>query len=250
MCLMRWVSKIMAKIDPRDFYLNTDYEMDKIIYYKETKLTPDQYGGATIDHGLSLVPLVTGIWSRTADFAEPHSLCGVGGVIDPSSNSYTPDAVTVSADESVIRFTQFAGPLSGGGYYPFYVRIMGFEPAGSHKNLGKTSQNANTFILNTDYNYLKLYKAGSEDLVWNTQTGLYDTITIQHDLGYHPQALFWIESVDQYYHDILPINGVKLPNIYVDKSCRESYTDKFVIYPPAPHASGGRVHYRIYYDEA
>jgi hypothetical protein len=247
---MRWVSKIMAKVDPRDFYLNTDYEMDKIIYYKETKLTPNQYGNVVLQHTLGLAPLITGVWAKTADFSEPHPFSGVSGVVDPSSNSYVNDVVAVNADENEILFTQFTGSISGGGRYPFYVRIMGFEPSGSHKDLGKTSQNASVFILNTDYNYLKLYKAGSEDVVWNSQTGLFDPITITHNLGYHPQALFWIESVGTDYRETLPLTHVSLPNIYTDKACVESYTDKFIVRPPLVSGSSNKIQYRIYYDEA
>lgn len=250
MCLMRWVSNMAKKIDPREFYLNTDYEMDKIVYYKETYLTPNQYGNATLPHTLGIAPLVTGVWSKTADFSEPHSFSGINGVVDPSSQSYTQDVISVHADDTQLIFTQFSGPLSNPTNFPFYVRIMGFEPSGVHKDLGKTSQNANTFILNTDYNYLKLYKAGAADVVWNTQTGLYDPVTITHNLGYHAQALFWVESFGQDYHEIIPLTGVLLPNIYVDKSSVESYTDKFIIRPPAVSGSTHKIQYRIYYDEA
>lgn len=250
MCLKRWVSKMAKKIDPRDFYLNTDYEMDKIIYYKEAKLTPGQYGNVTLPHSLGIAPLVTGVWSKTADFTEPHSFSGISGVVDPSTNSYSVDIITCSANQSEFFFTQYAGPISSPTNFPFYARIICFEPAGGHKDLPKTSQNANQFILNTDYNYLKLFKSGSEDVVWNTQTGLYDPITITHNLGYHAQGLFWVESVDTYYNDIMPINGVLLPSMYVDKAGVESYTDKFIVYPPPLQAGSGRIHYRIYYDEA
>lgn len=250
MCLMRWVSKMAKKIDPRDFYLNTDYEMDKIIYYKEVKLTPGQYGNVTLPHSLGIAPLVTGVWSKTADFAEPHSFSGISGVVDPSTNSYSVEIISVHADENEFFFTQFAGPISSPTNFPFYARIMCFEPAGSHKDLPGTSKNASQFILNTDYNYLKLFKSGAEDVVFNTQTGLYDPITITHNLGYHAQALFWVESIGSGWREVRPLNGVLLPSIYVDEACVKSYTDKFIILAPPLQAGSGRIHYRIYYDEA
>ena len=110
------------------------------------------------------------------------------------------------------------------------------------------SFNAKEFILNTDYNYLKLCKAGAENVVYSQ--GQYQPITITHNLGYHAQALFWVESIGTNFDEIQPINGVMLPNIYTDKSGVESYTDKFIIYPPQLQAGDGRIHYRIYYDEA
>ena len=235
-------------VDPRDFFLNTNYEMDKIIYYKEVYLTPNQYGSATFPHDLGIAPLVTGVWSYTADFAEPHTLAGIGEELDPSTNTYSIDIVTCSATDSQFNFTQFSGPISNPNRTPFYARIMCFEPTTSHANLPKTSFNAKEFILNTDYNYLKLCKAGAENVVYSQ--GQYQPITITHNLGYHAQALFWVESIGTNFDEIQPINGVMLPNIYTDKSGIESYTDKFIIYPPQLQAGDGRIHYRIYYDEA
>lgn len=240
----------MSKTDPRNFLLNTDYGMDKIIYYKEVQLTPGQYGSVSLPHSLGIAPLVTGVWSKTADFAEPHAFSGIGEELDPSTNGYSVDIITCSATATEFLFTQYSGPVSNPNKFPFFARIMCFEPTNSHANLPKTSQNANTFILNTDYNYLKLYKAGVEDVVYNQQTGEYDPITITHNLGYHAQALFWIESLATNYDEVQQINGVQIPNIYTNKSGVESYTDKLIVYPPPLQAGDGKVHYRVYYDEA
>ena len=235
---------------PDDFLLNTDYEMDKIIYFKEGKFTPGQFGRVEIPHTLGIAPLITGVWSKYADFSEPHNFSGVSGIVDPSSNSYVVDTVSCASDDNKIALTQFSGPISSQIHYDFYVRLMGFEPSGSHKNLPKTSQNANKFILNTDYNYLKLYKAGAEDVV--DSGGMYQPITIQHDLGYHAQALFWVESFGlNDFHEILPLNSVEMANIYVDKRGVESYTDKFIVYPPSGvYGTSHKIQYRIYYDPA
>ena len=238
-----------GKVDPRDFLLNTDYEMDKIIYYLDTYVTPNQYRQVTIPHNLGFAPLITGVWSKTADFAEPHALSGTGGVIDTSTNSYSVEIISCSADANQIDFTQFAGPISTPTNFPFYVRVMGFEPNGSHKNIGKTAYNANQFILNTDYNYLKLYKAGSEDFVFNENTGAFNPVTITHNLGYHAQGLFWVECDNGLdYQYIVPLNATMLPNIYVTEASIKSYTDKFIIIPP-PMAYRQKLQYRIYYDE-
>ena len=239
----------MAKTDPNDFLLNTDYEMDKIIYFNDVKLTPNQWGNVELPHSLGYAPLVTGAWSRTADFSEPHPLSGTSGVIDPSTSSYTADVISVGVDEEKFIFTQFSGPVANPTTFPFYVRIMCFEPANIHKSAPKTSQNAKQFILNTDYNYLKLFKEGVEDVVYNTQTGLYDPITITHNFGYHAQALFWVESIAQNWREVSPLTGFILPNMYTDKAGVESYTDKFIIYPYL-QAMSGKIHYRIYYDKA
>lgn len=240
----------MAKTDPRDFLLNTDYEMDKIIYFKEVKLTPNQYGVATVTHNLGIAPLVTGVWSKNDSFNEPHALSGTSGVIDPSTSSYVMETIICHSDETKITFTQYAGPVSSPTNFTFYVRIMCFEPYGSHKNLPHTSKNANKFILNTDYNYLKLWEAGAKDTTYDPNLGQLAPVTIEHNLGYHAQGLFWIESFGQNYHETIPITAWIIPNIFTDKAGVESFTNKFIIYPPLVSGSTHKIQYRIYYDEA
>lgn len=233
----------MAK--PDDFLLNTDYEMDKIIYFKEGKYTP-QNMRVQIPHTLGIAPLITGVWSKYADFSEPHSF--TTSEIDYSTNTYAIDSILCTSDESNIDLYQSSGPISSPTPFDFYVRLIGFEPSGSHKNLPKTSQNANKFILNTDYNYLKLYKAGVENVVLSG--GIYQPITLEHNLGHHAQGLFWAESGGSGWIEIRNISQANLANIYTDKAGVESYTDKFIVYPPSANGLTKKIHYRIYYDAA
>ena len=73
MCLKRLVSKIMAKVDPRDFLLNTDYEMDKIVYFKEGSLNSGQTD-VSIPHKLGFAPLIFGICAFNEDFSDARGI--------------------------------------------------------------------------------------------------------------------------------------------------------------------------------
>ena len=139
---------------------------------------------------------------------------------------------------------------------------MGFEPSDSHRKLPKTSQNARQFILNTDYNYLKLFKKGVENITIHQTIPqpTADPITITHNLGYRPQALFWVEDIYNNSSVVYQFDMTTLPsNIYDDyygtittpKQCIETYPDKFIIRPIIPQTGDThKLHYRIYYDEA
>ena len=63
----------MAKVDPRNFLLNTDYEMDKIVYFKEGSLNAGQYD-VDMPHGLNFTPLVFGVCAFNSDFSDPRSV--------------------------------------------------------------------------------------------------------------------------------------------------------------------------------
>ena len=245
------------KVDPRDFLLNTDFEMDKIVYFKEAELMPDQFGGASISHSLGIAPLVFGVWSKTKDFAIPHAFCEAG-FSEPATGKYVVETISCTSTESSINFIQYAGTESTPAPFKFYVRIFGFEPSDSHKNLPKTSFNADTFVLNTDYNYLKLYKKGVENIVIPSQAIAPSAITIKHNLGYRPQALFWVDSEYQGHHEVTQIDILRTAHqenydgavTVVPSAGIQSYTDRFVIEPSMPqYGDTHKLHYRIYYDE-
>lgn len=184
----------MAKVDPRDFLLNTDYEMDKIIYFTELSQTVSSETTITIPHKLETVPLVFGIWSNNANFSNSHEL----NAQTEFSGNVTPCYVV--SDSSDIRVT-----LSADQSTTFYVRIFGFEPNYktsdgsinlSGKKFSTTSKYAKNFILNTGYNYLKLLKAGNF-LEWD---GDQYCFSYAHNLGYLPQVLQWgSEDLETYY---------------------------------------------------
>lgn len=209
------------KIDPRDFYINTDYEMDKIILYKTGELNIGDYY-VTIPHNLKFKPLIFGVFSEAQDFSS-------GTYPLPYSNISTQGSMSVDAwSDSTYIYLSYANTADTPS--KLYYRIYGFEPSNSYATASPTSKHANDFILNTDYNYCKLKEKGVID---------YPTdYTIQHKLGYIPQVLVWHETAGSIY----PI-WVSYP--YDSGMSNVKVTDQSVIITGME-----RAHYRIYYDEA
>lgn len=172
------------KIDPRDFLLNTDYEMDKIIYYKEFKYTVSRSSSFTTPHNLKTIPLVFGIWSYHPDYSDCHEL---GASIDFTNSP----PCLCGADYTNITIE--LNPRNSNE--TFYIKVFAFETTYSNPdyyiapklNLPTTSKYAKNFVLNTDYNYLKLLKSG-DFATYDSSVGY---SKYSHNLGYVPQLLEW-----------------------------------------------------------
>lgn len=183
--------------DPRDFLLNTDYEMDKIIFCRKLTITTSTPTIQEIEHGLPTVPLMLGVWSPTEDFSETHSLMPIAPVDNGAycwvSSTYKSVNVHLmpeqNQDESYAQTT-------------FHIYLFGLEPSDNYhdeyastngaptiikQKIAPTRGFADQFILNTDYNYMKLL-TGRPELEYDAQTGI---STYHHGLGYVPFILTW-----------------------------------------------------------
>lgn len=208
----------MAKSDPREFLLNTDYEMDKIIYFAEGELNSGQYD-VPLTHNLGFAPLIFGVCAFNSSFSDSRSI--------PYNYQTSSDFVsfTARASNSDVKISY---NTANGTPAKIYYRLYGFEPADSHAKVGATSKYAQNFILNTDYNYCKLYKKGTTT----------PTSTVAHNLGYIPQVLAWADTGTV----ITPLEeSTTSGNIIV--------TDQNVLFQ-YPALGLQKIHYRIYYDEA
>lgn len=183
----------MAKVDPRDFLLNTDYEMDKIIYFKELDRTVSSVTTVTIAHKLPTVPLVFGLWSTNEDFSDSHEL---GNYANPWTQS---KCCRVRADRTNI-YVDFTPKKENGSYVSthLYVKVFGFEPGSNDHSqpsqyqlsklpIGKTYKYAEQFVINTDYNYLKLI-SNNPPFNWDAGRGC---LVYAHNLGYTPHVMSW-----------------------------------------------------------
>lgn len=255
--------------NPTDFLLNTDYEMDKIIYFYEGSFNiTNNRQTETIVHDLGFAPLCFGLWSTTKDFSQPHRMSGQGhGIYNLDTQSYTSTFATLLSSDYTeapgstydyaisIDFTQMSGTI--------YVRIYGFEPTYVFKHIASTSGHANTFILNTDYNYRKLLKKGHMEIPHIS--GLpygnrFDPVTVSHNLGYIPQVMLWLEerTLDENYQEtdknIQYIGYASLKDQLNDNSLDGAVLDTKNLTYYAPGGSQTAVnrylHYRIYYDKA
>lgn len=207
-------------VDPRNFLLNTDYEMDKIIYFSEGSVDTGQT--VTLSHGLSFIPLVFGVCAFNSDFSDSRT---IPYNYTTASNSITFDIQSTATNVS-LTFSDQSGSQS-----KMYYRIYGFEPTNSSAAVAPTNEHAKKFVLNTDYNYCKLYKKGIQN----------GDGSVAHNLGYIPQVLVWREASNAIY----PVE-------------QSTPSDPISNYPEQVQVTTqnisfqniGKAHYRIYYDEA
>lgn len=214
-------------LKPQDYLLNTDYEMDKIVLVK----TGDFTGSVSIPHNLGYEPLAFGVWSTSEDFSTSNSL---GLDLSSADISYTPPLhVLCKAFSNRIELTA-AGQNHAST--KIYYRVYALEPSDSKNQAPHTSTLANKFILNTDYNYRKLKKAGEF-----TQTG----DTYEHNLGYLPQVMTWAKWKPGSGGGIIPLLAAS------------NYTNFKIVVTPTqikvtdmPSVFIEKVIWRLYYDEA
>lgn len=227
--------------DPRDFLLNTDYEMDKIIYVKEGKIEPST-GTVNIPNPFSFRPLLFGLCSFNEDFSVPK----------PSPFLYKPTYTGPASDPYITYEVQFQIEYRNGNiqvYYntqssspqTMYYRIYAFEPTNSATKIPPTKNYAKLFTLNTDRDYRKLYKKGTVDIG--------SSVTVNHNFGYIPQAMFW--------YDYPNFDGGRTTNATTlfDGGANKFVVDKDKVQIAFAAQEGdfyrdAKIHYRIYYDEA
>lgn len=214
-------------IDPRNFLLNTDYELDKIVLFKEDKFTSTYEW----DHGLDFTPLVFGVWATDENF---YSVNQIGELDSSSETGYSPLlSVECLATDTKVKLTS-AGNTNN---TDLYFRVYAFEPPESTATVSPTSQNAKKFILNTDYNYCKLFQTGTF-----TQSNQEFT----HGLGYIPQVMAWIKYAPSY------LSGAVQPLVVNSEATnfKLSVTTNKLKFGVLPTAIISKIYWRIYYDEA
>lgn len=237
MCLTHWVNKLMGrKVNPRDFLLNTDYEMDKIVYFNEGSIAASEQT-KTIQHKLGFTPLIFGICSTSSNFSNCRSIPYLYQLQD----NYVQFEAKANGNSIVITYNDFGDQSSR-----MYYRIYAFEPSNSAASVAPTSKYATQFVLNTDYNYCKLCKKG---ILTNTV----GTHTVPHNLGYIPQVLAWGKNNGY----IFPIESSYPDDPVFNEPHYVAVTDSNIIVrdndgtnPSVVGQTWDEVHYRIYYDEA
>lgn len=228
-------------VDPRNFLLNTDYEMDKIVLFKSGSINAGNT--KTIAHNLPFTPLVFGVCAFNSDFSDSRAL---PYAYETKIIAYTPGQPPL--EQSTILFSMTADSTNinlsytnrGATTPTFYYRIYGFEPSNSTATVPANSSDANKFILNTDYNYCKLHSKG-------TVTGNGNT-TINHNLGYKPLVLAWKDSSLSKLAPITTSSVDDSSGVYARTGI--TLTNTSVIFNYSNNwVPNSTIHYRIYYDE-
>lgn len=220
--------------DARNFLLNSDYPLDKIVYMTSGSASTTFYSvDVTITHGLGFIPLPYIQWSFTSDFAVCYeSLERTSDLYPPSFPYYT--HIRANSTNIVFEFTKsdITGPQ-----LTFYYRLICFSPHDVVADVSNIANLADNFILNTDYNYTKLY-------LNDTITTTTEPQSVAHNLGYIPQVMCWVETagsvsplpysfIKANANNNLPANGYGSLNI----------TTSNMVFNKL-----GKYHYRLYLD--
>ena len=234
----------MPNID--NFRLDSDYPMDKIVYFKEGTFTPSN-GSFSFSHGLSFTPLLFGVISKTSNFAESFSF-NSPMVETGAITNFAPRGIMILSNSTTVYFyipDELRSVLTG----TYYYRLYGFSDESSNITASETSTSGGNLILSSDYNYYKLFESGDVEYTGSP------SVTINHNLGYKPFVLLWGRSktfTDEFPADITQLSYVSdsgdgIPAAHISSS-------QLVIDCLSSSGSLGlkfnKVWYRIYANEA
>lgn len=214
------------------FDLDTDYPLDKVIYIASGSGSISGSSDIVFPHGLPFAPMTGFYWSLTPDFSVIYEN-NVGPF--PSGNPSVTFTLQVAIEADATNVTLRGNGILGST--TIYYRVFGFQPDDLDENLSSTSNQADQFILNTDYNYLKLLTADNVTLAAGAST------TITHNLGYKPQVTGWF----QYLGTIYPLQFVSLDPTGVAQNSSMEITDTTLVLYNGPILPS-KFYYRIYLD--
>ena len=181
------------------FMFNSDYPMDKVVFYKQIKIDLPAGGGDvefTVDHNLLFTPLPIAIWSEDEFFNSVYSIDAI---------VMTPRLFRIKADDTKITAsfrTDDSVPYEG------YLRIYGLLPATATQEAMPTARQSSKLIFDTDKVYSPLIFSGviTTDLNSNNVAKVNVTygykelvtqanrIEVEHNLGINPFILYWRET--------------------------------------------------------
>lgn len=156
--------------------VNTHYKLPWIIYARTYSITVESGGfisDQALPHGLGFIPLIFGQWSTSASFNPSYDL---GITIPGGSTGGQPETmVSVSADNSALHFTIINNAATA---RTFYFKLMAFAPPNYRGGVSPVSYSS-PFSFNSHYRYQQIYMQGQS------------SGTVNHNLGYLPQARLW-----------------------------------------------------------
>lgn len=171
-----------------DFLINTYYPIDKVIFAQSITRTVPQATNMsesvlfTINHSLGFAPLCTGVfsfdgWATSYAFGNgPYffntsfmqNMMEIGAIVESTSTQIRVMAINWGSSKTV------------------EFRIVGLAPSSTPDGM-PAYNSQDDFMLNSDYNYMKIIDMGTRS---RTTVG---TSTVNHGLGYPPQALVFSE---------------------------------------------------------
>lgn len=186
----------MANLDR--FVFNSDYPMDKIVFYGygSTSVPAGGTKTVTIPHGLGFIPLPQAIWATSAAFTDARGFEPLP--VDMGMNVVKADSTNITIAFENDRASAVTA----------YYRVYGLLPENVTQEAGKTSRQSSALIFDTDKVYAPLIFSGiiTEDL--DTTNVVHVNVThgfkeyqgqacrveIEHNLGSSPFVMDWLES--------------------------------------------------------
>lgn len=228
-------------MDARNFSISSDYPIDKVIYMTSGSVTISgyNYNDVTIPHGLPFTPLTTDIYSLTPSFDTSYEYNSGPVQTDPLLSSPFLYNTGSESDSTNITLRHTNNSPSS---VTIYYRVYGFMPSTVNEEAAWTASVADNFVMNSDYNYTKLFDAGV-----TAYSDIPDSIeTINHNLGYRPQVMAWSEESSVVYSrnftSLYPDGSNDGGAIYIDENSI-IFQRQFFLF------NASRLHYRIYIDE-
>lgn len=159
--------------------VNSDYPMPWIVYKREysflVKKQQIDFTQVHIPHGLPFTPLLVGQWSDNADFNPAYDLAI--DIPEGASGGQNETFCSVSSDSTNINVI---AENNANVDRTFYLRLMGFAPP-DYTGEVTPVEYTSPFRYNSKYRYQKLYLSGKTTAA-----------TVNHGLGYLPQAKVWL----------------------------------------------------------
>lgn len=202
--------------------MTSDYPMDKIVYFHEDEYYFSQdltVPVAVLPHGLPFTPLIFGALS-TDNWQTTKTM--------PLNDPYS----VVLSDANDVKIFAF----KFGERERFKVRLYGFEPSNGRNVLEPNAGLAESFFVNSDYKYLKLFANGADRCDGD------GNLTINHNLGFVPFSMLWYEFYAEGVAGTLAGNSPLFGYEVTDR--------QIIVNSPSYIVPNSLIHYRIYNNEA
>lgn len=168
-------------MNPRNFVYSSDYPMPALVWEYSGSITNiGSYSlkSVNITHNLPFIPLLIGMWSENSNFNPAYDIANYIGPANLNGNLQL-NQCGADSTKVVVEGSNMTGSTKS-----LYFKLLAFAPpdyAGEVPNIYDTTN----FMFNTDYNYPLIVKSGTAALSAGGST------TVQHGLGYVPQAKVW-----------------------------------------------------------
>lgn len=185
------------------FIFNSDYPMDKIVFFGYGSTTIPAKSGSTngtktvnIPHNLPFTPLPLAVCATNEAYTDTRTF-------EPVPDTWGMNVVQADATNITIKFESSLTSTK-----TVYYRVYGLLPENATQEAGKTSRQSSSLIFNTDLVYAPLIFSGivTEDLDTTHVANVNVThgykeiqtqasrIEIEHNLGRSPFVLYWRET--------------------------------------------------------